>query len=142
MVSLEEYLNHDKYKKLNKNVFKITKELELIKKEILKFVPAVKIILFGSYAYGKPNDRSDIDIYVIAENKFRKNAIYVQADIVKNLYESINYDIDIKIRKKSNFESRVGNCNFENVLESKGVIIYEKKVNEICINIYLTKKVI
>jgi predicted nucleotidyltransferase len=32
---------------------------------ILKFVPAKRIYLFGSYAYGKPTEKSDIDIYIV-----------------------------------------------------------------------------
>ena len=45
----------------------------LIKKQIVeKLMPLnpEKIILFGSYAYGKPNEDSDLDIYVVTNDDF------------------------------------------------------------------------
>ncbi len=44
-----------------------------IKKEILQCLMPLnpeKIILFGSYAYGKPNENSDLDIYVVTNDDF------------------------------------------------------------------------
>ena len=35
--------------------------LNNIKESILKYVPAKYIYLFGSYAYGNPTEKSDID---------------------------------------------------------------------------------
>jgi len=37
----------------------------LIKESVLQAIPAEAIYLFGSYAYGTPNEDSDIDIYVV-----------------------------------------------------------------------------
>ena len=34
----------------------------------LKSLNPIKIILFGSYAYGKPTQNSDLDICIIKEN--------------------------------------------------------------------------
>jgi predicted nucleotidyltransferase len=43
--------------------------INLIKESILKNVAAKYIYLFGSYAYGKPTDKSDIDIYIVIPDK-------------------------------------------------------------------------
>jgi predicted nucleotidyltransferase len=42
-----------------------TDRINNIKTSILKFVPARYIYLFGSYAYGNPTEKSDVDIYVV-----------------------------------------------------------------------------
>jgi predicted nucleotidyltransferase len=39
----------------------LAERINLIKESILKNVPAKCIYLFGSYAYGKPTDKSDIE---------------------------------------------------------------------------------
>ena len=41
----------------------ISNELETMKSVILGTVAVEKIILFGSYANGSPNEDSDIDLY-------------------------------------------------------------------------------
>jgi len=46
-------------------------DIEKIKPEIiekLKLLNPDKIILFGSYAYGKPNEDSDIDLFLLKDN--------------------------------------------------------------------------
>ncbi|MDR0669620.1 MAG: nucleotidyltransferase domain-containing protein, partial [Treponema sp.] len=40
-------------------------QIDSIKESILKFVTAKYIYLFGSYAYGNPTEKSDIDIYIV-----------------------------------------------------------------------------
>lgn len=36
---------------------------------------SLSLILFGSYAYGEPNDRSDIDVFALAEDERRKQQL-------------------------------------------------------------------
>ena len=45
--------------------------LTIVKKIHEKYHPE-KIILFGSYAYGKPTESSDIDLLIIKESKKRR----------------------------------------------------------------------
>jgi DNA-binding transcriptional ArsR family regulator len=37
--------------------------------------PALSLILFGSYAYGEPNEHSDIDVFALAEDERRKQQL-------------------------------------------------------------------
>ena len=46
----------------------IQMEIDIIKENILKAVPAEAIYLFGSYANGIPNEHSDFDFYVVIPN--------------------------------------------------------------------------
>jgi len=46
---------------------------ELLKNELierLKSLKLEKVILFGSYAWGEPNDESDVDLYVVTQDTF------------------------------------------------------------------------
>jgi predicted nucleotidyltransferase len=43
----------------------LTDRINNIKASILKFVPAKYIYLFGSYAYGNPTEKSDIEIFML-----------------------------------------------------------------------------
>ncbi len=45
-------------------------ELKPLIVERLKPLNPDKIILFGSYAYGTPNENSDIDLYVVTNDDF------------------------------------------------------------------------
>ena len=48
-------------------------DIENIKSDIvirLKPLDLDQIILFGSYAYGTPNEDSDIDLYVVTKDEF------------------------------------------------------------------------
>jgi len=48
-------------------------DIEKLKTEIverLKPLEPDKVILFGSYAYGTPNEDSDIDLYVVTKDEF------------------------------------------------------------------------
>lgn len=45
-------------------------ELKLLIVERLKPLNPNKIILFGSYAYGIPNEDSDIDLYIVTNDDF------------------------------------------------------------------------
>ena len=62
-------------------------DIEKVKLEIverLKPLNPSKIILFGSYAYGKPHEDSDIDLYVVTNDDFmpqnwrEKSQVYLQ----------------------------------------------------------------
>jgi predicted nucleotidyltransferase len=56
-----------------------SEKIDIIKESILKNVPAKYIYLFGSYAYGKPTDESDVDIYtVIPDNIANTSEIYTK----------------------------------------------------------------
>ncbi len=85
-----------------------------------------KIILFGSYAYGSPNEDSDIDLFIIKNTE--KESIYRFAEVKKLVYEP---DRPIPISPLVFTPSEVteqlsrGNDFIEEVLE-KGEILYAR----------------
>jgi predicted nucleotidyltransferase len=74
------------------------KKLEII--ERLKPLNPIKVILFGSYAYGTPSKDSDIDLYIVTNDKFipqtwkEKSNIYLQySKILRDLQKEIPIDL-------------------------------------------------
>ncbi|MBD2485358.1 nucleotidyltransferase domain-containing protein [Planktothrix sp. FACHB-1365] len=86
-----------------------------------KFQPE-KIILFGSYAYGNPQDDSDVDLLVILPYKgssFRKTW-----EILNKIQPK--FAIDLLVRSPIEVEQRLAWNNFflREIIE-KGKVIYE-----------------
>lgn len=81
----------------------------IIKKEILKRLKPInpeKIILFGSYAYGKPNEDSDIDLYVVTNDDFipqswkESNSIYLSvSQQLRELRDKISIDLIVHTKQ-------------------------------------------
>ena len=72
--------------------------IESIKNEIienLRAIDPVKVILFGSYAYGLPNQDSDIDLYIVTKENFIPETFEENLQIKKKVYMALS-----NIRKK------------------------------------------
>jgi predicted nucleotidyltransferase len=95
-----------------------------IKASILKYVPAKCIYLFGSHAYGKPTEKSDIDIYIVTPDNI-DNFSEVYTKIIVDLSDKEIFFIDLLLTKESMFDSRKENHLFEKTIFQKGKIIYE-----------------
>jgi predicted nucleotidyltransferase len=99
-------------------------KITIIKETILKNVPAKCIYLFGSYAYGEPTDKSDIDIYIVLPD---------DADNLSEIYGKIMVDLSIKkiffvdllLNRESVFNVRKKENILEETVCQKGKILYE-----------------
>ena len=103
--------------------------IQLLKKEIvdrLKPLEPAKVILFGSYAWGKPDEDSDIDLYVVTKDNimpenYRENMnfylkIAKQLDDIKK-----KYPCDLIVHTKPMHEKFVRiNSSFANEILTKG----------------------
>lgn len=104
-----------------------TKEIEMIKSNIIENYHPDKIILFGSYACGNPTEDSDLDLAILKstiKSKFREIL-----EIRKNLRNfHVNKDILIFSNYEFNdFKNIAGTIQYNINLE--GIILYEKKSN-------------
>lgn len=86
-----------------------------------KFQPQ-RVILFGSYAYGKPHQDSDVDLLVIMETSLRP--ALQAAQIHLEMKHSIPLDIIVCTPEQVKERLRQGDCFLHEVL-SKGVTLYE-----------------
>ena len=89
-----------------------------------------KIYLFGSYAYGRPTKKSDIDLCVIIGNKLDDLKVYMK--IALSLYDNDIIPADILVYKEKEFIDFTNpNSNYanpgsvENIILTKGKILYE-----------------
>lgn len=88
-----------------------------------------KIILFGSYAYGTPNEDSDIDLYVVTNDDFIPQSydenmnIYLKvANAMQDLLQE--YPTDLITHTKAMHEKFIDlNSSFSKEILSKGVCI-------------------
>jgi len=92
--------------------------LESVSKEVIK-----KVYLFGSYAYGEPNEDSDIDLCVVIGNEYRRSDIYL--DIAMNLYENKIIPCDLLVYNEKYFVGSESGRSIEDVIMGNGVLLYE-----------------
>jgi predicted nucleotidyltransferase len=103
----------------------VVDKIKAIKESILKYVPAKYIYLFGSYAYGNPTEKSDIDIYtVIPDNVPDISQIY--GKIIGDLGDKKIYFIDLLLSRESDFAERKLDFNLEKTIVQKGKLLYER----------------
>jgi predicted nucleotidyltransferase len=105
-------------------------DIEKLKKQIvedLKPLNPKKIILFGSYAYGEPNENSDIDIFILKddyENRLQEikkaRKLLVDIDMAKDI-----------ILTNTHYYQTHSNQNWINTalyeIRKYGEVLYEKR---------------
>jgi len=81
-----------------------------------------KIILFGSYAYGRPTEDSDVDLLVIMPFRGRANKKAVEIDLCVRR----NFPMDLLVRTPAKVRQRVklGDWFMREIME-KGKVLYD-----------------
>ncbi|WP_461255860.1 nucleotidyltransferase domain-containing protein [Treponema sp. R80B11-R83G3] len=102
----------------------IQEKLILIKNAILRSVSAKKIYLFGSYVYGNPNEKSDIDIYAVIPDNFEREITDTMGEIGIYLYNKNIKNCDLFLVKEKRFNHYFENSSFEKTIVNKGILIY------------------
>ena len=105
----------------------INDEIMKIKDAIVAAVDVEKLYLFGSYAYGTPNDDSDYDFYmVIPQNGKRPFDVSIEARSVLWGMDEVK-DVDILAGRPETFERRSKSFGtIESQIAEKGVLLYER----------------
>ena len=94
-----------------------------IVKNLKKYKPE-KIILFGSYAWGKPNASSDVDILVVKKSKLPKRFRVTQAE---KFLSKFPHPTDIIVYTPQEMKERIKMGDFFiNLILEKGQVLYEK----------------
>lgn len=105
------------------------KDIEIIKEKIANKFNPKKIYLFGSYAYGNPNEDSDLDILVIDDRS--KNIKQEAFEISKSLYPR-NYGLDVICCDEESFNVRLKNkWMLYREIANRGKLLYERRGNSI-----------
>ena len=108
--------------------------------EIMRFVYLVaevsdpdRIILFGSYAYGEPDDKSDLDLLVIKngneitiDDETRFAVAIFDARIQRKI--KMRYDVFFRTEKQARIIAKSGGA-CKDALE-KGRVVYEREYRQ------------
>jgi len=101
--------------------------INIIKNEIidaLKPLNVNKIILFGSYAYGKPTVNSDLDLCIIEDSYENK---FTEKSKIRKLLSNIKMPKDILLTKTKEFDFYKNQINSVfNEIENKGEVLWQR----------------
>ncbi len=98
--------------------------IRLIASRIAQDYQPEKIILFGSYAYGKPTPNSDIDMLVIMDSS--RNEVEAAGEILKALPPQ-PFSIDLLVRSQATIDRRIEMGDwFLKEATSQGIALYER----------------
>ena len=110
-------------------------DIEKLKNEIvdrLKKINPELIILFGSYAYGTPNDYSDLDFYLITNDEFTPNNFNKMMELklsvsklVRDYQKLVPIDIITHTKPMAEKFKLTNNYLYKDIF-GKGVVLYEK----------------
>ncbi|MCG2726046.1 MAG: nucleotidyltransferase domain-containing protein [Elusimicrobia bacterium] len=85
-----------------------------------------KIILFGSYAYGRPTEGSDIDLFIIKDDD--RNRVDRFCEVMKILRDVKGVPIEPLILTNEEFERRLNlEDDFILGIINKGKVLYERE---------------
>ncbi len=95
----------------------------VVKQIAEKFQPE-KIILFGSYAYGRPRPESDVDLLVIMDTPLRERQQRLE---ISRALSPRPFPMDIIIRTPKQLEERLALGDpFLREITAQGRVIYER----------------
>ena len=88
-----------------------------------------KIIVFGSHAYGRPTEKSDIDILVIMESNKREIERMVAVNkLLRDYHKKIDLDILVKTPAEVKHRLDIGDPFISEII-SKGRVLAHGKIS-------------
>ena len=117
---------------------KYEKEITVIKDQIVKEFSPEKIILFGSYAWGKPTTDSDVDLLIV------QNSTQTRSQRQKTLQKKLSGNMvpmDLLVYTPAEIEQSINqkqNLFLEDILRN-GKAIYENPTSKLSIKLPVRK---
>ena len=103
---------------------------EMLKLQLDKYTEIIsslewvlQIFLFGSHAYGEPQDYSDLDLLVIVEDDL--DPINASFMINQQLIGKRTTPLDIVVNRKKDFAHAVKENTIQKLISDTGVLLYE-----------------
>lgn len=118
-------MKHMHAKRRNGNNTRIPRRAinDIVKHIANKFDPE-RIILFGSYAYGKPHPYSDVDLLVVMKTKERPLAKQLE---ISRALSPHPFGMDILVRAPKQLKERIAMGDyFLREIVTKGKVVYER----------------
>jgi predicted nucleotidyltransferase len=85
----------------------VSERIETLVNKLKEKFNVRQIFIFGSQAYGKPDEESDIDLCVITDLK-NKRKIDIVREIRRELIDLISNSLDILVYSEKEFNERAG----------------------------------
>ena len=83
----------------------------------------LQIFLFGSHAYGEPQEHSDLDLLVIVNDNLDPiNATY---KINQKLIGERTTPVDVVVNRKKDFDRALKGNTIQKLISDTGVLLYE-----------------
>ncbi|SMC09492.1 nucleotidyltransferase domain-containing protein [Nitratiruptor tergarcus] len=110
-------------------------DIEKLKNEIverLKPLEPDKIILFGSYAYGKSNEESDIDLYIVTKDDYIPQNVNEKMDLKFRYFKPLeniakDFGLDFIVHTKPMHQKFIeNNSSFAKEIQ-KGIVLWLRK---------------
>lgn len=108
-------------------------DIEALKPEIIERLMPLnpdKIILFGSYAYGTPNEDSDIDLFIVKsidKTEVRAESLKAHINIRDLIFKNkIGFDIFVDNAERMHYRAQTLHDYFYKDILEKGVVLYGK----------------
>ena len=103
---------------------KVNEQIGLLRDELKKRFSIKQIFVFGSYAYGKPDKDSDIDLCIIADFN-NKRKIDIIREIRRELIDLITNPLDILVYSEKEFNERASlTSTLEHKILMSGIKVY------------------
>ncbi|AAM25993.1 MULTISPECIES: nucleotidyltransferase domain-containing protein [Bacillus] len=104
----------------------VQRELDLLVQKIRETVSSVqKIILFGSHAYGTPNEDSDFDLCIVVEGVGERKREVINL-INWGIYDVMETPVDILVYGPEEFQERASRTvTMEHKIALEGKVLYE-----------------
>lgn len=103
---------------------KVHAKIKDLCRQIVENFHPEKVILFGSYAYGKPNEDSDVDLLVIMP--FEGRGVEQAIKIRKKIYPKMPLDLLARTPAQLTEVLNSGDFFFMEIIE-KGRVLYESE---------------
>lgn len=85
-----------------------------------------QVFVFGSHAYGHPDEESDLDICVIMDLAGRRKIEWMR-DIRRELADVISFPLDILVFEQNEFDQRASiPSTLEHKILTQGIKLYEQ----------------
>jgi predicted nucleotidyltransferase len=85
----------------------VSERIETLANKLREKFDVRQIFIFGSQAYGKPDEESDIDLCVITDLK-NKRKIDIIREMRRELMDLISNPLDILVYTEKEFDERAG----------------------------------
>ena len=126
-VATRTYNENNEFRLLCCEVCQLSEKMKLQLDKYVEIISSLEwvlqIFLFGSHAYGEPQEHSDLDLLIVVNDNLDPiNATY---KINKLLIGIRTTPLDIVVNRKKDFKQAAENSTVQKLIMDTGILLYE-----------------